>query len=78
MDMIHIIMAITTITEIIPTTAPALKIPLITEHPLKATIAKANNNKLIFFISRLMFYPVSSPIQVEYYPTTKKALLKFY
>jgi hypothetical protein len=41
---------ITTITEIIPTTAPALKMPVITEHPLKASMAKANNNKLVFFI----------------------------
>jgi hypothetical protein len=55
MDIIHIIIAITIITAITPTAAPALKIPLITEHPLKATIAKAKNNKLSFFISRLMF-----------------------
>jgi hypothetical protein len=43
-------------TEIIPTTAPALKMPVITEHPLKATIAKANNNKFNFLI-RMMFIP---------------------
>jgi hypothetical protein len=44
--------AITTIIEMIPTATPALKIPVITEHPLKATIIKANNNKFIFFIGR--------------------------
>lgn len=38
------------ITAITPTAAPALNIPPITEHPLKATIAKANNNKFSFFI----------------------------
>ena len=43
-------MAITTITEMIPTTAPALKMPAITEHPLKKIMAKANNNKLTFLI----------------------------
>lgn len=49
-DISQIISSITTITEIIPTAAPALKISPITEHPLKATIAIAINNKLIFFI----------------------------
>ena len=48
--MIHIIIAITTITAITPTAAPALKIPPITEQLLKASIANTNNNKLIFFI----------------------------
>ncbi len=49
-DMIQIIIAITIITAMTPTAAPALNIPPITEHPLKATIAKANNNKFSFFI----------------------------
>jgi hypothetical protein len=48
--MIQMMISITTITEMMPTAAPALKIPPITEHPLRATIAKANNNKLIFFM----------------------------
>jgi hypothetical protein len=48
--MIQMMISITTITEMMPTAAPALKIPPITEQPLRATIAKANNNKLIFFM----------------------------
>jgi len=56
-EMIHIIIAITTIIEMIPTTTPALKMPVITEHPHKATVIKANNNKFIFFIRRGCFIP---------------------
>jgi hypothetical protein len=49
-EMIHIMMATTTSIEIIPTATPALKIPVITEHPLKAAIPSANNNKVNLFI----------------------------
>jgi hypothetical protein len=51
MDMIHKIMAITTMTEMIPTAAPALKIPAIAEQLLKANMSSINNNKFIFFIA---------------------------
>jgi hypothetical protein len=46
-------MTTTTIIEMIPTATPALKIPVITEHPLKTTIASANNDKVNLFISRI-------------------------
>jgi hypothetical protein len=42
MEAIQMIKTMTTITEIIPTTAPALKIPLITEQLLRH-----NNNRMI-------------------------------
>lgn len=50
MEISHIIKAITMITARIPTTNPALKIPPITEHPLRAVMASTNNIKLMFFI----------------------------
>lgn len=44
-------MPITTITAIIPTAAPALKIPVITEQLLRAQMAtKINDKKDIFFM----------------------------
>jgi hypothetical protein len=49
-DISHIIIAITAITEMTPTAAPALNMPPITEHPLMTTIANTNNNKFNFFI----------------------------
>jgi hypothetical protein len=58
-DIIQIIIMITTITEIIPTAAPALKIPPITSHPLKVATANASNNKFNFFMVysiRFMMY----------------------
>lgn len=48
--MIQIMIPIIIITAITPTAAPALKIPPITEHPLKATIAKTNNSAFNFFM----------------------------
>jgi hypothetical protein len=52
MDMIQIMIAITTITEIMPTAAPALKIPLITEQLLKHNSNKMMDGKYNFFINR--------------------------
>jgi hypothetical protein len=49
-EMIQMMISINTITEMMPTAAPALKIPVITEQPLRAIIAKANNNKLTFLM----------------------------
>jgi hypothetical protein len=43
-------MAITITTAKIPTTAPALNIPVITEHPLSDIITKANSKRFNFFI----------------------------
>jgi hypothetical protein len=42
--------AITTITEIMPTMAPALKIPAITEQLLKQSSSKMMKGKCNFFI----------------------------
>ena len=50
MDMSHMIRTITMITARIPKTNPALKIPPITEHPLRAVMASTSNIKLMFFI----------------------------
>ena len=49
-DISQIMIMITTITEITPTAAPALKIPPITSHPLKAKTTNASNNKFSFFM----------------------------
>ena len=68
--MIQTMISITTITEIIPANAPALKIPVITEQPLRATIAKANNNKLIFFmVDHCKIYDINliTTIRPDYY-----------
>jgi hypothetical protein len=51
-DAIQMISAITTITDIIPTTAPALKIPVITEQLLKHSSNKMIEGKYNFFIGR--------------------------
>jgi hypothetical protein len=53
-DTIQIIIAITTITEIIPTTAPALKIPSITEQLLKQNSNNMSDGKYNFFM--VVFY----------------------
>jgi len=50
MDAIQMINTITTITEIIPTTAPALKIPVITEQLLKHNVSKMIEGINNFFI----------------------------
>jgi hypothetical protein len=50
METIHIIMKITTITEMIPTAAPALNIPAMAEQLLNDITAKANNSMSNFFI----------------------------
>jgi hypothetical protein len=42
--------AITTITEMIPTTAPALKIPATTEQLLRQNISKIIDKRHTFFI----------------------------
>jgi hypothetical protein len=44
------ISAITTITEIIPTTAPALNIPVITEQLLKHSKSRMMDGKYNFFM----------------------------
>ncbi len=49
-DTIHTRIPITTITAIIPTAAPALNMPPITEHPLSANSTIAKNNKFNFFM----------------------------
>jgi hypothetical protein len=49
-DAIHRINAITTITEIMPTAAPALNIPLITSQLLKQSINKKKTGKYNFFM----------------------------
>jgi len=46
-------MPTTTITARVPTNTPALKIPVITEHPLKAIIARTTSNILNFFIGKM-------------------------
>ncbi|MDB5110463.1 MAG: hypothetical protein JWR67_1577 [Mucilaginibacter sp.] len=38
-----------------PTAAPALNMPLITEHPLIAITARTNNNTFNFFIGLIEF-----------------------
>lgn len=48
--MIQIKIPITTNTAMIPTAAPALNIPPITEHPLKAITAKTKSNTFNFFM----------------------------
>jgi hypothetical protein len=50
-EAIHRISAITTITEIMPTTAPALKIPAITEQLLKHNESIITEGKYNFFIA---------------------------
>jgi len=50
MDAIQTINKITTKTEIIPTTAPALKIPVITEQLLKHNVSKMMDGINNFFI----------------------------
>ena len=52
MEAIHIMMMITTITEMIPTAAPALKIPPITEQLLKHNSSKIAGKKCNFFMGR--------------------------
>jgi len=51
MEAIQTIIRITTITEIIPTAAPALKIPVITEQLLKHNIRKRTEGIYNFFMS---------------------------
>ena len=48
-DIIQIIMAITTTTAITPTTAPALKMPPITEQLLRKVSTKQNTKKPMCF-----------------------------
>jgi hypothetical protein len=50
-DAIQIISAITIITAIIPTTAPALKMPAITEQLLKQSNNKISDGKYNLFIT---------------------------
>jgi len=50
MDAIQIIKAITTITDIIPTTAPALNMPVITEQLLKHISSIRRDGKYNLFI----------------------------
>jgi hypothetical protein len=52
--MIQIIIAITTTTAMIPATAPALNIPVITEQLLKVNSANANNKKCKFFMVNVL------------------------
>jgi hypothetical protein len=54
-DIIQIIIAITTTTAIIPTTAPALKISPIRVQLLMVIIAIAINNKFNFFMINSLF-----------------------
>jgi hypothetical protein len=49
----QMIRATITTTISIPTTTPALNMPVITEQLLRPTSAKASNKKLIFLIIRL-------------------------
>jgi hypothetical protein len=58
MDAIQIINKITTTTEIIPTTAPALNMPPITEQLLRHNRSKTIEGKYNFFI--LGFYFIIS------------------
>jgi hypothetical protein len=53
MDAIQTIMAITTTTAKMPTIAPALNIPVITEQLLKAVKAKTTSKMFIFFMIKL-------------------------
>lgn len=48
--MIHMIIAMTTTTAIIPATAPALNIPVITEQLLSVNSTNANDKKCKFFM----------------------------
>jgi hypothetical protein len=48
--MIQIITAITTTTAIMPVTAPALNMPVITEQLLNVNSANANSKKCKFFM----------------------------
>lgn len=50
MDAIQIIKAITTMTDIIPTTAPALNMPVITEQLLKHSSKTMRDGKYNLFI----------------------------
>ena len=50
MEAIHIIKTITTITDIMPTTAPALNMPDITEQLLKQSKSKMKDGKYNLFI----------------------------
>jgi len=49
-DAIHMMSTITTITEIMPTAAPALKIPLITSQLLKLSKTRKKSGRDKFFI----------------------------
>jgi hypothetical protein len=51
METIHRISTMTTITEIMPTTAPALKIPAITEQLLKHNKSIITEGKYNFFMA---------------------------
>jgi hypothetical protein len=55
MDTIQIIIAITTITEIMPTTAPALKMPAIAEQLLKHNTSKMSDGKYSFFMGECFY-----------------------
>jgi len=50
MENIHTIINITTITAIMPTTAPALKIPPMTEQLLRHSISSRIDGKYNFFM----------------------------
>jgi len=50
-EAIQIIIAITIITAIIPTTAPALNMPVITEQLLKQSSNKISDGKYNFFMA---------------------------
>jgi hypothetical protein len=50
-EAIQIISAITTITAIMPTMAPALKMPEITEQLLKQSTSKISDGKYNFFMA---------------------------
>jgi hypothetical protein len=52
-DAIQIIIAITTITAIMPTTAPALNMPAIAEQLLRHSISRIRAGKYKFFMGRL-------------------------
>jgi len=56
MDAIQIIRAITTMTDIIPTTAPALNMPVITEQLLKHSSNTMRDGKYNLFIAGFRYY----------------------
>jgi len=56
MEAIQIIKAITTITEMMPTTAPALKMPVITEQLLKQSNNTMRDGKYNLFIVGFRYY----------------------